>query len=332
MPGVRRLSASEQPGLPDLLARIAGEDERVDAQPAEQTRRDLARLMAQLGPALAASAHRAGAAAVASGRWLADVVVDAAPRLPVRDLATLRRHHAGLDGEQLADVLVRNAVRTTTAIGAGGGALSTAKWFLPGTLLTVPVQLAVETAAVAAVEIKLVGELHEVYGVPVAGTPTQRGTAYALAWANRRGVNPLEPATMTTAMGLVARQRVQRRLLGSAGRGLGAVAPMMIGAVYGARSNRKQTHALADLLRGDLRRHRPLTGGWAGSVVSRMLAPAASPQPDAVPARQLPTQLSTQPPSQPAVVGAQTQATAVGAQRVGRPLPRRRWRRRLPRA
>lgn len=277
---MRRLSSQE---LPELLAQIAGEEEDAGTRPAERTRRDLARLMARLGPALAASAHKAGAAAVASGRWLADVVVDAAPRLPVRDLTTLRRHHRGLEGEALADALVRNTVLTTTAIGAGGGALSTAKWFLPGTLLTVPIQLAVETAAVAAVEIKLVGELHEVYGVPVGGTPTQRGTAYALAWANRRGVNPLEPATMTTAFGLMARRRVQRRLIGSAGRGLGAVAPMMVGAVYAAQINRRQTQQLADALRGDLRRHRPLTGGLTGRMMSRVLSSSAPPVPAAVP-------------------------------------------------
>lgn len=271
---MRRLSSQD---LPEILARIAGEEEEAGSLPPERTRRDVARLMGRLGPALAVSAQKSGAAAVASGRWLADVIVDAAPRLPVRDLQTLRAHHHGLDGEALADALVRNTVLTTTAIGAGGGALSTAKWFLPGTLLTVPIQLAVETAAVAAVEIKMVGELHEVYGVPVRGTPTQRGTAYALAWANRRGVNPLEPATMTTAFGLMARRRVQRRLIGSAGRGLGAIAPMMVGAVYAAQINRRQTQQLADALRSDLRRHRPLTGGLTGRVVTRMLS--ASPQP-----------------------------------------------------
>ncbi len=35
-------------------------------------------------PELVASARRAGGAAVTSGRWLADTVLDVAPRLPVR--------------------------------------------------------------------------------------------------------------------------------------------------------------------------------------------------------------------------------------------------------
>jgi hypothetical protein len=226
------------------------------------------RLMGQLAVALAVSARKAGAAALTSGRWLADVVVDAAPHLPVRDLDTLRRHYKGLEGEALADAMVRNAVLATAGVGVGGGALSAAKWMVPVTLVTIPLQLAVETAAVAAIEIKLVAELHEVYGVDVPGSGTQRGTAFALAWANRRGINPLEPATLTAAFGAVARQRVQRRLVGKAGRNIGTLAPMMLGAAYGGFSNRRQTLQLADQLRLDLRRRRALTGGAAGTALA----------------------------------------------------------------
>ncbi len=252
--------------LSDLLGEIAS---------GEQTPGTLA---APLALALASSARRAGSVAVASGRWLADVVVDAAPRIPVRDLATLREHHKGLEGEALADALIRNAVIATAAVGVAGGAVTAAKWTVPVTLVTIPLQLAVETAAVAVIEIKLVAELHEVYGVAVGGTGTQRGAAYALSWANRRGVNPFEPATMTAALGVVARQRVQRRLVGRAGRGIGTLAPLMIGAAYGAYSNRKQTIALSDSLRGDLRRHRPLVGGLTGLAVSHLLDPGARPR------------------------------------------------------
>jgi len=250
----------------DLLGRIAGEE---DAR---------ARLAPQLAFALARSAAKAGSGALTSGRWLADVVVDAAPRIPVRNLQTLREHHAGLDGEVLADALVKSAVLATAAVGVAGGAVTAVKWTVPVTLLTLPLQLAVETAAVAAIEIKLVAELHEVYGVAVAGTGTQRGAAYALSWANRRGVNPLEPATMSVALGMVARQRVQRRLVGRAGRGIGTLAPMMIGAAYGAVSNRRQTIALSDSLRSDLRRNRPLVGGLTGLAVSHLLDPTRSPR------------------------------------------------------
>ncbi len=268
-----------RPDVSTLLARIAGRspkgathgpDENAPLPPADEIIRDTGygRLLAQLAWALAVSARKAGAAALTSGRWLADVLVDAAPHLPVRDLATLQRHYHGLEGEELADALVRNAVLATSSVGVGGGALSAVKWAAPVTLVTIPLQLAVETMSVAAIEIKLVAELHEVYGVTVPGTGSQRGTAFALAWANRRGINPLEPATLTVAFGTLARQRVQRRLVGKLGRNVGTLAPLMAGAAYGAYSNRRQTLQLADQLRLDLRRKRALTGGATGAALA----------------------------------------------------------------
>jgi len=241
------------------------------------------KLLAQLAAALVRSARGVSSAAITSGRWLADVVVDAAPRIPVRDLATLQAHYPGLEGDDLADALVRSASRATATVGVAGGSLTAIKWTVPVTLITIPIQLVVETAAVAAIEIKLVAELHEAYGVPVHGTATERGTAYALAWADRRGVNPLEPATITAALGVVARRRVQRRLAIRAGREIGTLAPMMAGAVYGAWSNRRQTLIMADSLRGDLRRRRR-SDGVTSSVrnarvalaLSRAMTPAAS--------------------------------------------------------
>jgi hypothetical protein len=265
----------------DLLARIAGGRETwpptAPGQPSEtygrrrpdRTAADWGRLLRQLATALAASARKAGGVAVTTGRWLADVVVDAAPRIPVRDLETLRRQHPGLDREQLADTLATSASRATAAVGAGGGALTGVTWAAPWTLVTIPIQLAVEVAAVAVIEIKLVAELHEVYGVPVQGTVGQRGTAYALSWANRRGVNPLEPATITAALGVVTRRRVQRRLVVRAGRSLGTLAPLMAGAVFGAYSNRRQTLVLADSLRGDLRRRSRLVA-LPGQAAARL--------------------------------------------------------------
>lgn len=229
-------------------------------------------LWAEVAAALVRSAVKAGAAAVTSGRWMAEQLLAAAPHLPVRDLPTLHSHHGGLDGEVLADALVRNAVRATAAVGVAGGAVSAVKWFAPLTLITVPIQLAVETLAVAAIEIKLVGELHEVYGVPVRGTPTQRGVAYSTAWADRRGVTSVDPRSLPSGLGLVARQRLQRRLLVRLGRETGTLTPLMLGAAYGGWANHRTTQRLADEIRADLRRGRPLTGGLVGKVVQGVLA------------------------------------------------------------
>ncbi len=264
----------EEAELEAILGRIAGGQATGPGSGRRGSRsaRDWSGLMRQLGVALIASGRRAGVMAVTSGRWLADVVVDAAPRIPVRDLQTLRAHHPGLEGERLADAIVASAVKATMAVGIGGGAVTGIQWTMPVTLVAIPIELAVEISAVAAIEIKLVAELHEVYGVPVRGSGTQRGAAYALSWANRRGVNPLEPATMTAALGVVARRRVQRRLIARAGRGIGTLAPLMAGAAYGAYSNRRQTLLLADSLRGDLRR-RPLMTSLTGNAVSKLLEP-----------------------------------------------------------
>src|SRR5689334_14800524 len=110
-------------------------------------------------------------------QWIADAVADVTPHIPVRDLDTLRRHHDGLDGDALAERLVRNASRVTAAIGAAGGGVAAVEWAVTPSLLSAPVLLAAETVAVVAVEIKLIAELHEVYGRPVPGNGMQRGFA-----------------------------------------------------------------------------------------------------------------------------------------------------------
>ena len=64
-------------------------------------------------------------------RWMADTVADVAPHMPVRDLDTLRRHFPGLDDEELADRLVRNAARATAGVGAAGGGVAAVEWAVP---------------------------------------------------------------------------------------------------------------------------------------------------------------------------------------------------------
>src|SRR6266480_6847498 len=126
-------------------------------------------------------------------RWIADLVGDIAPRIPIRTRATLRTHFPGLSDDTIADRLIRNAGRTTAAVGAASGGVAAIEWVATPTLLSAPILLAAETVAVVAVEIKLIGELHEVYGQPVPGNGRQRAVSLLQAWANQRGVNPLAP-------------------------------------------------------------------------------------------------------------------------------------------
>jgi hypothetical protein len=191
-------------------------------------------------------------------RWMADVVGDIAPHVPVRDLETLRRHFDGMDGEDLADRLVRNAARATGGVGAAGGGVAALEWAATPTLLSAPVLLAAETVAVVAIELKLIGELHEVYRQPIAGGTTQRAASLIQAWSGQRGVNPLLPGIgVASILGTTARKELQHTLLRRFGRNLTTLGPMLTGAAVASYLNQRATRKMGDYLRKDLRKRRP---------------------------------------------------------------------------
>jgi hypothetical protein len=195
----------------------------------------------------------------AVGRWMSDALTDIVPHLPVRDLDTLRRHYDGLDGEELAARLVRNAARVTAGIGATSGGVAAVEWIATPTLLSTPVLLAVETVAVVAVEVKLIGELHEVYRRPVRGSGTERALALIQAWAQRRGVNPMAPGGgITAVLGTAGRRELRERLLKRLGRNLSTVGPMLTGAAVAGFLNRRATQQLGQEIRKDLRGRKAL--------------------------------------------------------------------------
>ena len=187
-------------------------------------------------------------------RWVADAVGDVVPHLPIRSRETLRRHFPGRTDDEIADRLVRNASRATAAIGAAGGGIAAVEWVATPTLLTAPFVLAAETVAVVTVEIKLIGELHEVYGTPIPGSVTQRGVGLMSAWAHRRGVNPMMPGVGVAAvLSTAARRELRDRLLRRFGRNLTSYGPMLTGAAVASYLNRRATLFLADEIRKDLR-------------------------------------------------------------------------------
>lgn len=238
--------AGRQAELSATVARLTDED-----VPAGERRTLLRRLAEQ--------ASRRGLSRVfrpkAAVRWMADTVGDVAPHVPIRDLATLRRHFDGLEGEALAERLVRNASRATAGVGAAGGGIAAVEWVATPTLLTAPVLLAAETVAIVSIEIKLIGELHEVYGVPVPGNGTQRAVHLVQAWASQRGVNPLLPGVGVGAvLGTAARKELRDRLLRRFGRNLTTLGPLLTGAAVAGYLNRRATLGLGDRIREDLRR------------------------------------------------------------------------------
>ena len=220
------------------------------------------RLLAALSRLLAGGAVEAGARATLTGRWLTDVVADLAPHLVVRDLETLQQQHLAADGSlpsaaDLAAALVRTACLATAGIGAAGGALAAVQHAAPPTLLVAPVQLAAETVAIVAVELKLVAELHVVHGRAPLASSGQVAAAYLTSWASRR---PVDPRAELPGLGVVltaaARQQVQRRVARRAVRNLSTMAPLLLGAVAGAELNRRETRALGQALTEQLHRWR----------------------------------------------------------------------------
>ncbi|WP_374117820.1 hypothetical protein [Streptomyces sp. S07_1.15] len=198
----------------------------------------------------------AGRGAARGGRGLrgglalvSDRIIDTAPRVPVRDLAALRRHFPGLDAEELADKLVAGAVRASSAVGASVGAAA----MLPAPP-AMPAELAAEIVGVASVEYKLIAELHEVYGIRAPGNATQRAYAYLSAWTEQRGIDVAATADVSSLLGAQMRRRLRNQILKRTVRNFPTLVPFMIGAAAGAVMNRRETAALAAKIRRDLRR------------------------------------------------------------------------------
>lgn len=219
-------------------------------------------------PALArvavSSMRGAGKGAVAGGRWLAETAIEMIPHIPVRDLQTLKEHHNGLSGAELAGELIRNASRATAAVGATTGAIAAAEDLAPPAWVVLPLELVLETLAVAAIEMKLVAELHEVYGRAVPGRGADKALALARAWGERRGVSPTALVTgggLGEVLGRGTRNEiirlVRRRLLRRTVRNATSLAPFLIGAVAGAEVNRRAAAHLGDAVVRDLAATRP---------------------------------------------------------------------------
>ncbi|MDT0475683.1 hypothetical protein RM863_26530 [Streptomyces sp. DSM 41014] len=193
-------------------------------------------------------ARKGGSRARAGLGYLADRIIDNALRIPVRDLATLRGQFPGLGPEELADKLVTGAASATATVGAGIGAA--AMMPVPPAM---PAELAAEITGVAAIELKLIAELYEVYGVRPPGNLKQRSTAYLNAWSGQRGIQVTRPSTVKSAMNGHMKQQMRQQIMKRMVRDLPNLMPFMVGAAVGALMNRRDTRKLAARVRTDLR-------------------------------------------------------------------------------
>ncbi|MFF9570385.1 hypothetical protein [Streptomyces sp. NPDC014685] len=194
-----------------------------------------------------AKAAIGGSARAAIGR-IADLIIETAPRVPVRDLATLRKQFPGLGPEELADRLIAGACKGTAAVGAGIGAA--AMMPVPPAMLA---ELTAEITGVAAIEMKLVAELHEVYGLRPPGGLVQRSGAYLTSWTEERGIDVSRPTTVNAALGGQMKRELRQQIMKRMVRDLPNLMPFMIGAAVGAMMNRRDTRKLAERVRKDLR-------------------------------------------------------------------------------
>ena len=211
------------------------------------------RALAALIPALSRSARAAGLRAVAAGRWLSDLMVELAPRVPVRDVLALRSQYAGLTDSEIAEQLIRTATKTTAGLGAAAGGLAAVEFLSPPMLLAAPIQLAAEILTVTAVELKLVAELHELLGRPASGTVSERGSAYLMSWVRRRAISPeVGGAGLSAAFGTAAKRELRSQVLRRIGRSATSLAPLLAGAVAGAEVNRRATKGLGETLLAEL--------------------------------------------------------------------------------
>lgn len=193
--------------------------------------------------------RRSGTRIMTGIAQLADRVVALAPRIPVRDLATLRAQFPGLTPEELADKLTAGAVNATSTVGAGIGAAA----MLP-VPLAMPTELAAEITGVAVIELKLIAELHEVYGRRPPGGLKERSVAYLHSWADERGIDVAKPWTLNAALGSQMKRELRQQISKRLVRNLPNLAPFMVGAAVGALMNRRDTRRLAIRIRDDLRR------------------------------------------------------------------------------
>jgi hypothetical protein len=195
-------------------------------------------------------ASSAGRGVTSGMNRLTAQVVAMGPRLRFRDQATLRARFPGQSDDEIAQRLIERAARASAAVGGTTGA-----WAALPVLPAFPAEVAAETLAVVGIEVKLVAELHEIYGMGAVGSGTERARAYIGSWASRRGIYQVDGGLLLVAGSPLARQ-LTRRLAARVRRSAFALAPLFTGAVAGALLNRRETRRLGREIRDDLRQRR----------------------------------------------------------------------------
>ncbi|TDU75493.1 hypothetical protein [Streptomyces sp. KS 21] len=235
------------PGVADVSSGTAAAVPSATESDEAARRRSGARRL-QAVKSVKSGVRKGGEHARAAVLHIADRIIENAPRVPVRDLATLRAQFPGLGPDQLADKLIAGASYGTSTVGAGIGAAAMLP--VPPAMLA---ELAAEVTGVAMIELKLIAELHEVYGLRAPGNLKDRSLAYLTSWTEERGVDLTKPTTLNIALGGQMKRELRQQILKRTFRNLPNLMPFMVGAAVGAVMNRRDTRKLAEKVRADLR-------------------------------------------------------------------------------
>jgi hypothetical protein len=258
--------------LADAVTGLLGRDTDGAGRPAPAGRSAVAGVLADVASAVAGAARSgggragttgtggargAGAGRFAPGGMLGDLLDAAAPALPIRDRARLQAAYPGATEQEIADALVARAARLSAGVGAATGGLAAAQWFAPPSLLAMPLEVGAQTVLIAAVEVVLIGELHELHRRPAPGDARDRALAYLTSWSTQRAVGTAGSGGLFSRLSSAGTQALRRRVTRRLARSTTSFAPLLLGATLSARSNSRATVELADRVLGDLRSSLP---------------------------------------------------------------------------
>src|ERR1700761_1799696 len=104
----------------------AAADDELNGRPGRL--RSIRRLGSAIGQVARRGADVTGRGVSSGSKWLSNQVLTMAPRLPVRDLATLRAQYPRHTPDELAEALIEGASRASATVGGAGGAWAVLPW------------------------------------------------------------------------------------------------------------------------------------------------------------------------------------------------------------
>ena len=246
------VGASEQE-VAEIVGRLA--------EPGDLERAERRRLLGRLTKSLAAGASKAKASGSGRSRWLADVFMAVAPRIPIRDLplfpsttraspprrwpttsyAPRQGHHDGRRHRRSRSRRPSSPPRRSCSP-PPRSSWPRPSWS-PRSRSSSSPSCTRSTASRCP-----------------AAAPSGRWPS-PTAWSKQRGVDPLSPASVTIALGAATKTAMRNRLMRTLGRHMTTLGPFLTGAVAGGFLNRSATRKLSEAVRADLRVHRALPPG-----------------------------------------------------------------------